>query len=411
MATAKLPAYTRARPLAGGVTAYFWELPKWARPPAERHGRTCSLVATALGTDVAEAIERATRLNLTLTEWRTGLAAPETKGTVKWMFAWYRQQDRFKSKAHKTRTDYTKLMDAIEALPMKVGTFGQRLAGKVDATVADSLYASFKPRGARQATYAMQVCRLVWSWAKRHHKVTGVRDNPFLGMGLVSTAKKGNRATSRAEYDLYRKTAKGLGFQSMATAAALCFELAQRESDVFGFEDPDGRERPILWSSYQPGRRIVLRQAKTGNPVEIPLVDPVADGISVILYPELEDELEATPRRKSGTPYADRIVVEERSGKPYTLRRMSTVHRKICEEAELPKDMTFTGFRHGGATEIGESGEADVRPISGHKTLDTSLIYNKASIAKARLIAVKRREHIARLEAPARTSEVSDAQQ
>ena len=42
------------------------------------------------------------------------------------------------------------------------------------------------------------------------------------------------------------------------------------------------------------------------------------------------------------------------------------------------------GFRHGGATEIGDAGEADIRSISGHTQLDTTAIYNKASEAKAR---------------------------
>jgi hypothetical protein len=59
--------------------------------------------------------------------------------------------------------------------------------------------------------------------------------------------------------------------------------------------------------------------------------------------------------------------------------------------------MTFTGFRHGGITEIGDSGEVDVRPISGHKTLAQTRTYNKATAEKGRRIALKRREHIEQL--------------
>ncbi len=57
---------------------------------------------------------------------------------------------------------------------------------------------------------------------------------------------------------------------------------------------------------------------------------------------------------------------------------MSSVHRQICVEAGLPKAMTFTGFRHGGITEVG-SVTADVRSISGHKTLDVTRIYNQTN--------------------------------
>lgn len=255
-------------------------------------------------------------------------------------------------------------------------------------------------RGERQATYAMQVCRLVWSWAVRHGRTTGVTVNPFLGMGLKSTAKAGNRPTSRAEYNLYREKARELGFQSMATAAALCFECCQRVWDAFGYEDPEGVERRgIEWSGYTPGVEITLVQSKTGNPVRLPLSMMVKgeDGAPerLMLYPELEEEL---ARSRAAAPAdAEVIVLEERSGHKYKERRMSAVHRKICDEAGLPKEMTFTGFRHGGITEIGESGEADMRAVSGHKTLDVTRIYNKASAEKARQIAAVRREHIARL--------------
>ncbi len=85
---------------------------------------------------------------------------------------------------------------------------------------------------------------------------------------------------------------------------------------------------------------------------------------------------------------------EERNGAPYKVRQMSSVHRKICNEAGLPKNMTFTGFHHGGATEIGESGETDTRVISGHKLLDMTAIYNKASLAKAVQISRSRRKFI-----------------
>ena len=113
------------------------------------------------------------------------------------------------------------------------------------------------------------------------------------------------------------------------------------------------------------------------------------------LYPELEEELARS--RAVVAPDAEVIVLEERSGQKYRERRMSSVHRKICVEAGLPKDMTFTGFRHGGITEIGDAGEDDVRAVSGHKTLAVTRIYNKASAEKARRIGAARRDHISAL--------------
>lgn len=125
--------------------------------------------------------------------------------------------------------------------------------------------------------------------------------------------------------------------------------------------------------------------------ITIPLFE-IIDGGKVMLYPELEEELGRTPRA------GFQIVLEERNGLPYTERRMSTVHREICDAAGLPRDMTFTGFRHGGATELGDAGIEDLRPLTGHDQTSTTRIYNKANERKARIIAAKRREHIAMLE-------------
>lgn len=77
---------------------------------------------------------------------------------------------------------------------------------------------------------------------------------------------EGNRATSRAEYTAYRAKAIELGFQSMATAAALCFEGCHRVSGAHGCVDPDAPDRAaIVWEGYQPGVEITLIQSKTGN--------------------------------------------------------------------------------------------------------------------------------------------------
>lgn len=393
----KLPRYTRPKPLANGITAYFWELPTWARPkkdlrgkpvPVVRHGRPCLLESTALGTSLSKAVEQADMLNASFDSWKDGTVTEVAKGSVAWLFAWYRTQDRFTSKSSKTRRDYHGYMDRICAVKMKVGTFGEKKASSVDAEVADNLYAKFKKLGKRTGAYAMQVCRLVWTWAKRHHKTTGVTDNPFLKMGIATGAEEGNRDTSRAEYDLYREKARELGYQSMATAAALAFEFCQRTWDVFGFVDPDGvKQRGFVWTDYKPGETFSFKQSKTGKPLRLPLYQVVARQ-KVPLYPELEAELALTPR--TGVL----IVVEERSGLPYTERRMSTVHREICDAAGLPKKMTFTGFRHGGATELGDAGIEDIRPLTGHDQTSTTRIYNKANERKAATIALARREHL-----------------
>lgn len=262
-----LPKYMRAKRLKDGTTAYYWELPHWARPPALREAIPCPVGSESLGTSLDAAKGKAIILNESLDAWRSGVRKGPSHGSVAWLFQWYQEQDRFTSKSAKTRKDYAQLMRRLIDEPMRIGTLGQRAASAVDATAADKLYKRWRTRnGERQAAYAMQVCRLVWNLAVRHHKTTGVEVNPFKGMGISTKVKDGNRATTRDEYNLYRQTAHELGLQSMATAAALSFELCQRVWDVFGFEDEDGiKARGFRWADYHPAVRIAYQQSKTGK--------------------------------------------------------------------------------------------------------------------------------------------------
>ncbi len=386
-----LPRYTRAKRMANGKVAYYWQPPNWARKGHIRHDKTCPVIATALGSQLAGAIEKAEALNAALDGWRLGdsaAAATQANGTISWLFGWYRKSRLFAEKAAKTRKDYMRLMELVSNLPMRNGTLGTRLANAVDGAAADKIYERLLPRGERTARYAIQVCRLVWSQAVRHTATTNVTQNPFLNMRLKARPKNLNRATTRAEYELYRATAHALGFGQFAAAAALSFELCQRVSTVFDYPTDDKIERGIYWPDYAPGRLICLRQNKTDTTLEIPLVIREADGTAIQLYPELEEEL-AKLERGTGN-----IIINPRTGKPYTERAVSTIHRKICDAAGLPKSMTFTGFRHGGITEIGNAGEVDVRAISGHKQLSTTIIYNQVNREKARRIAEVRRRHV-----------------
>lgn len=414
MATERLPSYVNRRRLAAGGWAYYWVRPAWADPKlatskdelvrrkALRNGKTCPVATTSLGSDLSEVFTRAKVLNETFKAWRIGEQQEITRGTVEWLFDWYRKQDKFTSKRHQTRVGYKRQMDFIEAMEMKVGTLGQRQAAAVDGPTADKLYQrAVAKHGERTGAYMMQVCRLVWSLASRpgYSKVTGVKVNPFKGMGIKASsgAGKGNRAATREEYNRYREVAREMGKQSMATAAALCFETCQRVFDVFGFADPDGRVvRGFFWADYRPGELITVVQSKTGKRITLPLVDGEGDD-AVLLYPELEEELARTPRgRGIGR---DMIVVGDNTGEPFSVGYMQKLHRQIREKAGLPSDLRFTSFRHGGMTEIGDAGIDDTRAVSGHSKLETTAIYNKANQAKARRIARERRAHVAMITA------------
>lgn len=407
----RLPRYLRGKSLARldgsgrKVLAYFWELPTWAKPPAERAGRKCPVVSEALGTDLAAAIAKADRLNASLDEWRLGVEMKAVEGTVSALFATYRTLDRFKKLKAKPRKDYRRSMDTLEAVKLKTTTFGQMRVAAVKSTHADALYRHLREKaGKRSAAYCMQVARRCWNeWGRDSGAA-----NPFTKMGLDMKPVAGNRPTSRAEYDAFRDHARADGAQSMATAAALAFELVRRVSDVFGYVTPGEEPGGIYWEDYEPGEMIALRQSKTGKRQLIPLrgePDPDSDVEEVrtrgaLLYPDLEDELARTPRGRpdmeiDGQMFTT-IVVREKDGRRYTEDTARRAFRKVRDAAGLPVEMTLTGFRHGGATELGDAVVADgaedpdLRPVTGHATKEMVDIYNKVTVSKARTLGERR---------------------
>jgi hypothetical protein len=428
----RLPRNMRPKPLAGGAVAYFFELPPYARPkvvgkgkdrrrvPAVRHDKPCPVDSQALGTNLAAAIGKADQLNATLEEWRIGTEPAPTEGTVQWLFAWYRTKDRFKEAAAQTRRDYRRAMDSLEAVKLKTTTFGKLEVAKVKSDHADALYKHFLPLvGKRQAALRMQVARRAWyEWLRDHEGA-----NPFARMGLDMEAEQGNRPTSREEYDRFRTAAREMGMQSMATAAALSFELIRRVSDVFGYVDPADEEEGaepggIYWEDYRPGVSITLRQhklrrrGKAKSTQVIPLrgePEPDADDQEIretgrLLFPELEAELARTPRGEpdsivDGKPVT-LIVLRDDDRRRYTNRTASDAFHKVRVAAGLPEGMTPTGFRHGGATELGdaivEAGgkDPDLRPMTGHATKEMVKIYDKVTKAKARTLATTRRQMV-----------------
>lgn len=380
-----LPSYTTAKLLKSGEVAYFWTRPVWAKQ--ERHGRKCPVHSEALGTDLAIAIGKADLVNKAFSEWRLGIAGQLDKDSVKGLFAWYRQQDRFKKGTAKYQRDMRAYMSQLEAHQLKTKTFGELKATDVQARHVDKIYAALqKESGVRAATYAMQICRRVWNEAVRHKDKTKIEHNPFAKMGMKTTAQKGNVAATREQYNAFRETAREMGHQSMATAAALAFELVQSKTDVFGFDFGDHLERGFFWEDYVPGVSFALRRAKTDNPLTIPLSATDEDGGSIPLYPELEAELARHTRR---TGY---IVLNEVTKERYREDFADKLFRRIRDKAGLPKEITFTSFKHGGATELGDAGVFDIRPISGHKTLQQTATYNKANESKARSAGKARRK-------------------
>ena len=200
MAKIKLPRYLRAKKLSGGSTAYFWERPSWAKPPAEKYGRRCPVDSEALGQDLAAAIGKADLLNAALDEWRLGVAGKPAEGTVQALFAWYRNHDRFKEASFRTRRDYREKMDIVENVQLKTTLFGQRRAAEaagLPVVILDSFSHAWEGVGGVLDTQAQVLDRLVEQAQKRANGRYEVDPSKFGQLAWAEVKPKYRRLIDR----------------------------------------------------------------------------------------------------------------------------------------------------------------------------------------------------------------------
>ena len=79
------------------------------------------------------------------------------------------------------------------------------------------------------------------------------------------------------------------------------------------------------------------------------------------------------------------------------VRHVQRIVAQIRDAAELPPDITFTSFRHGGHTDAADAGltDAQIRALSGHKTAAMISVYAK-NTKDQRLAGARKRLEVRR---------------
>lgn len=386
-----LPDYTRRKPLAGGRWGYYFEPPSWALKPREGDDRgPCPVSCEALGTDYDEAVKRVERVLLPLFDsWRTrGLAelAPQElrKGTLDWLFAEYRGSLAYQKLGRKVRALHEAGFSLVGNHHLKDGRrLGEIALTSIDAAVVDPLYSKLLPMRDKEGVpllgpdgaprerrttvnHAMKSCRRAWNIVARLHR-TEVPPNPFVGIGLISSGGMVKEATYA---DLLAAVAQAdaMGLFSLGTALMLTWEWLQREEHIFTrFElahyRPRGRDREVF-----------IVHPKNGESVWIPLFDQAG----AALFPELMARMDRLKANRVGNGlFFLRDWIDRRAGVPLpwatskgALDFMGTKVRQILRPAETDRAITFTSFRHGGLTELGDADltDAQIRAVSRHKS-------------------------------------------
>jgi integrase len=168
-----------------------------------------------------------------------------------------------------------------------------------------------------------------------------------------------------------------MGLPSLGTAIMLTWEWLQREEHIF---------TAFMLPHYRPKDRpneVYVMHPKNGEAVWIPLFDTQGNA----LFPELMERMDRAKKdRVGGGPFFVRDWIDTKAGLPLPwvttggdLRHMSRKVKEVLHGAELDPHITFTSFRHGGLTELGDSDltDAQIRALSRHKSAKVLTRYVK----------------------------------
>lgn len=372
--------------MAIGEIAYFWE------PPTVYRRRGYLGHAEPLGKDFREVVERAGLLNSQLDAWRQGKSAVEPNetrrghGSIAWLFDRYLKSSAFEKRvSERSRYEYQRALRRVEDIvTLKGGTVADLPVASITPTAVDKIYAKLQvgPRGhrIRQANLSLDIARRAWDVVRRLAPTIVPAENPWRGVDR-ETSKQPKPAATRAEAYALAQALRAIGEPHLGAAALICFEWHQRPEHV--------RAGDLTWADYRPPSRpdaVHVRHPKTGEKGWVPLETNAA-----LLYPEIEAYLSELPRL--GLPI---VLTAGRRGpaRPYSAEYAQRKVREARENAQLGSHVTLDACRHGGLTELGDSGATEFEGMAAsmHKTPQALRLYVKRSETQRISAATKRRK-------------------
>lgn len=390
------PRYMEARP-SKGIVRYYWNAPSWARK------RGYQVKSEALGPDYAVAKARCDDvLNPMFDSWRTGGVSDGAGtrrvivGAFDWLCSCYKASPRYTKLPDRTRDSYDRELRRVSEYVLKDGRrFGELSVKSITPAAADLLHEKLKiGKGGKQLKrtpgLAMTVCKTAWDVARRAHSSIIPADNPFSKV-QIDYRPALTRAATRAELATFVAAADADKSGSLGTAAMIAYYWLQREEDIF---------MRFAWSDYcsagAPDRVMIWHHKNHDERISLPLLDD--DGSE--LWPEMIARMATVPRL--GTLIVMRDAPDRRkkihlpwmTGGRNPMRYVQAEVRRICRAADLPDEITFTSFRHGGHTEGADSEltEAQMRALGGHKTTAALYRYAKATETQRKIAGRKRRD-------------------
>jgi hypothetical protein len=398
-----------AKHLKGGVTAYYWAIPTWAKK------KGCTIGSEALGSDYGQAKQRCDDvLNPQFNAWQSGtsgtavLSGRPIVGSFDWLVSIYKSLPKYTRRPEKTRKSYDSVLRLVSKHKLKDGRlFGSLPIASIRPATADVLFDKlrivedqvFDSEGkpvignngiavtrirerTRTAVLAMVCCRTAWNCARRAKPEVIPASNPFAGIELQYKPRT-TRPVTHTELLRFVQAADDAGDASIGTAAMIAFYWLQRETDIIG---------RLSWvQHYRPTENVNIARIyhhKTHELIEMPLHD--IDGTA--LWPELMERLDNAPRRGTLIVMRDRPDRKRKNFLPWKEDYFRHRVAVIRAAAGIDTEAKFMGLRHGGNTEGADAGlsDAQLRALSGHKSASMTILYAKQTMKQRREGARKR---------------------
>ena len=315
------------------------------------------------------------------------------KGTVLALVAAYKNTLHWKKLKPNSKDSYNQTLKSLMKLSFsnELGCLGDMDVQSITPVHADQIYNFiFKNTSNSAANSSVRVLRKIWNVGSRLGTpplVFGI--NPFAKMGVIGTDSR-KIMWEDEEILEFVDMADQMGFPSIGTLYLLCYDLCQRPGDM----------RQLTWDDYRKDRKtgedtFCFTQEKTGTYLEIAASPRLIERMKTVKRPEfLYSKMKcADGSRKVKSPANHNMICwYEHTGLPYDNRHYNTVGQRVRNYTSLPFEFQARDMRRSGATILAESGctNAEIRSVTGHKSLDVLSIYVRHT-AKTASSAVNKR--------------------
>lgn len=192
-----------------------------------------------------------------------------------------------------------------------------------------------------QTNYMLRVLRLLFSFGVREGYCT---TNPARGFRQLRTRPREAVWTHEQERR-FLSACEEMGRPSVALAYRIAVWTAQRQAGVLR----------LSWTDYRDGA-LHVRQSKTGRPVVIPVIGPLAEA------PET-------------APRVATVIVADERGLPWSAHHFRHVFKRIMRAAGV-EGVRFQDLRRTAIVRLAEAGctVPEIAAISGHRIDDCQRI-------------------------------------